>query len=96
MESSFSLVLERKPNIQHTRCQRLRRWAVWMGRSDKMKAPYPLVQIQGALAVQKRGGSERGRDGGRDTEIDGEGGAREKERERETLVRTLQTPAASL
>lgn len=61
-----------------------------------MKAPYPLVQIQDALAVQKRGGPERERDGGRDTERDGGGQGRERERERETLVRTLQTPAASL
>lgn len=47
-----------------------------------MKAPYPLVQIQDALAVQKRGGPERERDGGRDTERDGGGQGRERERER--------------
>ena len=63
------------------------------GADPYTEAPYPLVQIQGALAVQERGGSEgEGMEGEIQTEM-GEG--QERERERETLVRTLQTPAAA-
>ena len=58
------------------------------GADRHTEAPYPLVQIQGALAVQKGGMEGEGQTDG--------GGVGERERERETLVRILQTPAASL
>lgn len=62
------------------------------GADRYIEAPYPLVQIQGALAVQKKGGSERGRDGGRDTERerDGRGGGREREKRWSGLFRHQQ------
>ena len=63
-----------------------------VGADPYIEAPYPLVQIQGALAVQERGGSEGE---GMEGEIQTEMGEKVGERERETLVRTLQTPAAA-
>lgn len=61
------------------------------GADPYIEAPYPLVQIQGALAVRERGGSEgEGMKGEIQTEM-GEG----RERERETLVRILRIPAAA-
>lgn len=50
------------------------------GTDSHTEAPYPLVQIQGALAVQKRGGPERGGSGGRDTDRERWGGGGERER----------------
>lgn len=63
-----------------------------VGADPYIEAPYPLVQIQGALAVRERGGSEGE---GMEGEIQTEMGERWGGRERETLVRTLQTPAAA-
>lgn len=55
-ESPLSIWEERKPNIPQSWCQRLWRGAAHMMQGDN-QVPYPLIQIQGALAVRNKGES---------------------------------------
>lgn len=63
-----------------------------VGADPYIEAPYPLVQIQGALAVRERGGSEgEGMEGEIQTEM-GEGREREREKRWSGLFRHQQQP----